>query len=470
MSTIRPLVTIAILIGVGAFLYVKINEGTVTPPPHAGESEHHHHHDHDIPPLATTDPAPATTNSAAPSWPATADAPPVNDPSAAAPPATTTVAAPSVTPPGTAAPAVPPIPEIPEIGTTTQAAPHGATSPAAAPPPVETTTDTRYPEALPVAVPVATPDAGVLPPSTAIAAQEATTPEQMNEAGGAAAGVSTTPLAAEPNPLRQATQPVETPDRYNATATNELFAADPAPQKAPTEPATTTSAGSFVDSWPAIQAMLDRGELSEAHKQLSRWYNDPSLTPTDAERVDILLSQLAGTVVYSTEHHFAPARVVKQGETLDTIAAEYNVPSQLLAKINGIPAPYQVQPGQELKVVKGPFSAFVDLSRSQLTLIVDDRYAGRFPVKVTPGQAIGDGDWTVGKKSNEQAPGRALLLQGRAATPGEPAPGTPAPTLIIADEVLATNPANGTMITVSAQDAQELTDILSIGSRVVTRR
>ena len=43
-------------------------------------------------------------------------------------------------------------------------------------------------------------------------------------------------------------------------------------------------------------------------------------------------------MIYSTEHQLEPARVVKPGETLDTIAKEYNVPSQLLAKINGIPA------------------------------------------------------------------------------------------------------------------------------------
>ncbi len=57
--------------------------------------------------------------------------------------------------------------------------------------------------------------------------------------------------------------------------------------------------------------------------------------PTDTQKVETLLSQLAGTVVYSTEHQLEPARVVKPGETLETIAKEYNVPWQLLAKING---------------------------------------------------------------------------------------------------------------------------------------
>jgi hypothetical protein len=219
-----------------------------------------------------------------------------------------------------------------------------------------------------------------------------------------------------------------------------------------------------VESWPAIQAALDRGDLTLAHQQLSHWYGDPSLTPTDAERVETLLSQLAGTVVYSTEHRLAPAHVVKQGETLDSIAKQYNVPWQLLAKVNGVPAPDQVRVGQELKVMRGPFNAVVDLARSQLTLMVDGRYAGKFPVNAA-GQTVADGEWVVGQKSNPKAPGRALLLQGSPVTPG-----APPKLLIIASDTVPTTPADGTVIKVSAKDAEEISDILSVGSRVVTRR
>jgi LysM repeat protein len=303
-----------------------------------------------------------------------------------------------------------------------------------------------------------------------------------------AIGISSTPAPLDANPLRPSVQATPT-DRYGAdaavvppAATTPLISSDSgtgtsdvaatpstAPPAAPsaiaTAPPTSPVEQSFVESWPGIQAMLDRGELTEAHKALSKWYDDPSLTPTDAERVDTLLSQLAGTVVYSTEHRLAPAYVVKQGETLETIAKEHNVPWQLLAKINGIAAVDQVRPGQELKVVRGPFSAVVDLSRNQLTLMVDERYAGRFPVNIPPGQAVNDGEWFVGKKSNEQAPGRALLLQGKAASPG-----APTPQLVIASDSIAVNSADGTVIKLPAKDAEELSDILSIGSRVITRR
>ena len=145
----------------------------------------------------------------------------------------------------------------------------------------------------------------------------------------------------------------------------------------PTTPIGATAASSFAASWPAIQSALDRRDLKQAHQLLSKWHGNESLTAAETEKVESLLSQLAGTVIYSTEHQLEPARVVKPSETLDAISKEYNVPSQLLAKINGIQPTDQLQPGRQLKVVRGPFAAVVDLHRSELTLTVDDRYAGQ---------------------------------------------------------------------------------------------
>lgn len=514
MNTVRPLVTIIILVVVGAFLYLKINEGKVETPPAAAEAWAQPAES--APPLGAVSAVPATTDSSAPAWPA------ATPPTAAGPDVTSTATAdasngaPATTAPAAATnemPAVPAIPEMPEVATTTQSdsapaavvapplptdAPpsrYADQSPAAAGPALESDPNAATAAAATAATPPTTPAIPETAPATATTTVEqasATTPEQMNAADAAAGQLASPPLSLQGNPLRP-TSDITPPDRYAAAA--PTAAADPAlaspatpTTTPPTEPAlstepaptanttaaTTTPAAttpiaptgkSFVEDWPAIQGMLDRGELADAHKQLSRWYGDPSLTPTDTERVDTLLSQLAGTVVYSTEHRLGPPHVVKQDETLETIAKQYNVPWQLLAKINSIASPNQVQPGQELKVVRGPFSAVVDLSRNQLTLMVDDRYAGRFPVTVAPGQTITDGEWVVGKKSVEQAPGRALLLQGNAT-----APGAQAPVLILASQTLPVNASTVSTITLSQQDAEDLTDILSIGSRVVTRR
>jgi LysM repeat protein len=373
---------------------------------------------------------------------------------------------------------VPPVPAIPEIAATTTASEPTPATPLPSELPANIP-EARYQEQVPTtdtgalanttagaappldALPFATAPVATSPPiaDSTSAQQAATTPEQMNAVSAAAGNIPATPAPLDANPLRPSADVTPT-DRYgngpNAATTAPVATAAPA----------TPVEQSFVESWPAIQALLDRGELTEAHKQLSKWYGAPSLTPTDAERVDTLLSQLAGTVVYSTEHRLAPARVVKEGETLETIAKECNVPWQLLAKINGVAAADQVRVGQELKVVRGPFSALVDLSRNQLTLLVDDCYAGRFPISVSPGHTISDGEWVVGDKSNPQAPGHALLLKGNGA-----ASGSPAPQLIILGESLAAN-ADGasSVITVKSNHAEELSDILSIGSRVVTRR
>ncbi len=462
MSSIRPLVTITILVVVGAYLYVKINEGAVSPAPVTGNASNQP--SADVPPLATGSVAPATSDatSAAPPWPTTNSTHAATTP--ASPPAAPTTDA---TLGGTNAavqtpPAVPAIPEMPEIGTTAQADTSAASS--VAPPTTlpANIPEARYPDQLTPAKPTAQAAATTTPTAGAsVVVQDApTTPEQMNAASTAASGLTTAPLASQPNPLRHATQPLSPSDRY--AAAGALFTTDPV------TPVTTTrsEAKSFVESWPTIQAALDRGELAEAHKLLSQWYGDPSLTPTDAERVESLLSQLAGTVVYSTEHQLAPAHVVKPGETLESIAKEYNVPWQLLGKINGIPTADQVRPGQELKVVRGPFSAVVELSRNQLTLMVDGRYAGKFPVNVTPGQSIGDGQWVVDQKHIAPTTERAIVLRGDAASPG-----AAEPTLIIASARLAVSSANnGSTIHVSAKDAEELSDILSVGSRVITRR
>ena len=212
---------------------------------------------------------------------------------------------------------------------------------------------------------------------------------------------------------------------------------------------------------------------------LSKWHGDESLSPTDTAKVETLLSQLAGTVIYSTEHQLEPARVVKPGETLDTISKEYNVPSQLLAKINGIPPTGQLQPGQQLKVVRGPFAAVVDLSRNELTLTVDDRYAGKFHVMIPPGTSLTDGQWLVDQKlsgsTTTASPtaytttpipaDRSIILRNASATAAG------APGLIIssgpAPAGLAASPPS---LRVSPQDAEEISDILSVGSRVVVRK
>jgi LysM repeat protein len=247
-------------------------------------------------------------------------------------------------------------------------------------------------------------------------------------------------------------------DRYAESETTPLgFGAGstPTPRAQPAEsqpkPLAAPTAG-FAAAWPMIQEALARNELTRAHLMLSQWRDDPSLTLQQRNEVLSLLDQLAGTVVYSTDHLLEPPHQVAPGETLVTIAQKYGVPWSLLAKINSIATPDAVKPGQSLKVVRGPFHAQVDANSGELVLLVDGRYAGRFPANLE-GVAATGGTWTVGEKAptglvlrSESAPGATLALGA------EPTPG-----------------AAG-RIAVAARDAAELNDILSVGSTVTVRR
>jgi LysM repeat protein len=474
MNSIRPLVTITVLVVVGAFLYVKINERPDRPTT-VGNDPWPHSAPHDVPPPSVTAAAAPQPTSAAPPWPAN------SQPAALSADAVSTGQAPPVA--QQPSPAVPEIPEMPTVASTPQeAAPPIASVPT---PQLPATIPTAsYPDppggnqeltpiggAIATTSPAAEADRDAAATAAAPAPQQPQSPEQANSIDVAASSVSSAPLTAQQNPLRDPSQSLPA-ERYGASSV---------PSVAAVQPPAAEAQSSFATEWPAIQATLERGEYAAAHQQLSRWYNDPTLTPTDAEMVESLLSQLAGTVVYSTEHQLEPAHVVKPGETLETIAKELNVPWQLLAKINGIAAADNVQPGQALKVVRGPFSAVVDLGRKQLTLMVGDRYAGKFPITVPSMAAVGEGQWRVAQKlvapsggvvQSAYAPAspavdRAIVLRSDAA-PGQ---ASGEGTLTIASVAQpGKGPAGSAAIQVAPQDAEELSDILSVGSRVVIQR
>jgi LysM repeat protein len=434
----------------------------------------------DVPPLNSVAAAPTADATAAPAWGGAQTGGAVASPIDGAPPyadggALATTTSDVSTNPGIAQGALPAVPAIPELPATTgegqyTAAPHSVPIPNELPQNIPVA---QYPDTAATGATAAPPYQGTV----GGASQYQVPPEQA----APQAGIGTTGLPAASqgvtsgtqnglptmtnvapdasqqlpvveNPLRQSASPAEHTDPYASNVQNQ-----------PQTTASTTPPGtpSFAASLPAIQMALERRELARALELLTPWHNDPSLAPADAERVEALLGQLAGTVVYSTEHQLEPARSVKAGETLETIAKEYNVPWQLLAKINGIPAADQVRPGQELKVLRGPFSAVVDLSHKELTLTIDGRYAGKFAVAESTVAPVAEGEWTVSSTTSGVMLARANAplstpLKERATFLGP----------IELSERLGIPAAVG----LSEADTQEVADILSVGSRVVIRR
>jgi hypothetical protein len=309
-----------------------------------------------------------------------------------------------------------------------------------------------------------------LPPAVAAAA----TPAPADGAPTYLSAVSAPPPLADPAGMAEFTSP-------RAVGSVAPPASAFAPPSQPQTPPASSFGGdappsaAFASAWADAHDKLAAGRYAEALAVLSTWHDDPSLGLEESQRLEDLLGQLAGTVIYSQQDLLLPPYVVQQGETLLSIAAPLAVPWQLLAKINGVSDPARLVPGETLKLVRGPFDAVVSVSRRRLSLQVGGNYAGSFPVVVgrqirervgsaVPVVAIEPGDapaeqtgpatqvaWAQpGSKSIGLADGLAIESVADPATVSEDS--IPATSLIVAD-----------------RDIAELADILGQGSRVLVR-
>jgi hypothetical protein len=144
------------------------------------------------------------------------------------------------------------------------------------------------------------------------------------------------------------------------------------------------------------------------------------------------------------------------------------VPWQLLAKINGVRDPENLTPGRELKVVRGPFDAVVNLDKYELTLMLrrsdgdkhQPLYAGRFRIGVGRDQHNLEGTHLVENKDEPAgaagglAPKYRIELSEQISIHGVDDP-----------RDLGTGDGPGS-ICLGDRDLQDVHGILSIGSRV----
>lgn len=137
---------------------------------------------------------------------------------------------------------------------------------------------------------------------------------------------------------------------------------------------------SFENAKKTAIEQVDRGEFKDALAKMSVFYNSPELTAEQNLDLINLLDSLAGETIYSRRHLLDTPYIVGTGESIDDIAKRYEIPTELLAKINAIDSTMGLMPGTKLKVFRGPFRAEVDVDRHEMTVFLGDMYAGRFPV------------------------------------------------------------------------------------------
>jgi LysM repeat protein len=127
-----------------------------------------------------------------------------------------------------------------------------------------------------------------------------------------------------------------------------------------------------------IDRRIAAGEILAAHKSLSQIYwREPARRAEIQERID----HTAGVIFFSPQPHFVDPHVVQAGDRLEAIAAQHRLSWEYLSRLNKID-PKRIRAGQRLKLVRGPFSAVVELSDFSLTVHLQGYYVKRYVIGI----------------------------------------------------------------------------------------
>ncbi|MCL2349095.1 MAG: LysM peptidoglycan-binding domain-containing protein, partial [Planctomycetaceae bacterium] len=182
------------------------------------------------------------------------------------------------------------------------------------------------------------------------------------------------------------TQPVVAPANAPANATPQ-----PAPtvvMPAPAAASFPTQDGNGSQVSPGIMSQvseignqLAQGDVAGGYARLNDLYFSDKISPEDKRFVTKYLDQVAVSVVFSKRYNvLEPLYIVQNGDTMESIANQYQITPELLRKINQIPDKAQVTAGAQLKVIRGPLDVLVYPNEHELVILSKDRYACRFPI------------------------------------------------------------------------------------------
>ena len=148
-----------------------------------------------------------------------------------------------------------------------------------------------------------------------------------------------------------------------------------------------------------IEEFMAADQILEAHQEMSEIYwKHPEHRHVIQERID----ETAAIIFTTPERQFAEPHFVDYGETLGSIAKKYEVPWQYLARLNRV-NPDDLQAGQQLKVVRGPFGAVVDLQAFCLTVHAHGWYVKCYPIGIGADHGTPIGDFKIEDKLENPA-------------------------------------------------------------------
>lgn len=152
------------------------------------------------------------------------------------------------------------------------------------------------------------------------------------------------------------------------------------------------------------RAAIKRQDYITAREKISRAMA-VGLPRQKAKLAESLINQVSDFWLFSkslfpNDSHCRRYRVVS-GDLLVNIGKKFDVPYQILMRINDIKKPSSLRAGQNIKVVQGPFHAVVDRERFMMYVYSGDVLVRVYPVSTgKPGRETPIGRWLVeaGKK------------------------------------------------------------------------
>ncbi len=125
-------------------------------------------------------------------------------------------------------------------------------------------------------------------------------------------------------------------------------------------------------------SLLDNGQLVAARLQLSALLRSGTLTESEAAQARGVLTDISDTLVFSKEivanDPFALEYIIRGGDTLSGIVQKMGlqVNWRFIQRINGIKRASSIRPGQNIKLITGPFHATVDKDTYRIDVFQGD--------------------------------------------------------------------------------------------------
>ncbi|MEM8732954.1 MAG: L,D-transpeptidase family protein [Planctomycetota bacterium] len=233
----------------------------------------------------------------------------------------------------------------------------------------------------------------------------------------------------------------------------------------------TTPSVKFAVAREQALAKAGRGELLEALRLLTPYFDSPELGYRESIDLVDLLDALSAQVIYSDRHLLEAPYTVRAGDTLASVASAFKVNPELLAAVNKLPEGNALVSNSQIKVLQGPFHARVNLQREELTVFLGDLYAGRFPLSLGKDPAPTLGFFQVVDRQQDRMYYGRNNINVKPKDPRNPFGGywiNVSNKVYIhgTAEIISTELKDAGCVSLSPLDAEHVFNILSKGSRV----